>query len=128
MSDGELVVFALGRIGKTADATGAAQQLKTRLAAGDDLVRVALVAHVPQQLIALEIEDVVQRQRQLDRPEVAGQVPPGLADTAQDELTDLLRQSFQLGHRQQLQVRRAADLVQILTHTHIVPNENARLF
>ena len=93
MPDGELVVFALGRIGKTADAARVAQKLETRLAAGDDLVRVALVAHVPQQLIPLEIEDVVQGQGQLDRPEIAGQVPARLADGTQNELADLLRQS-----------------------------------
>ena len=51
-----------------------------RLAAGEDLVGVALVADVPQQLVALEVEDVVQGDRQLDDAEVAGQVPARLAD------------------------------------------------
>ena len=102
--------------GKAADAAGVAQRLETRLAAGDDLVRVALVAHVPQQLVPLEIEDVVQRQRQLDRPQIAGQMAAALTDGTQYELADLLRQSVQLGHRKLLQVRRTANVIQVLTH------------
>jgi hypothetical protein len=103
--------YSLGRAGKPL--TPPAVKLNPP-AAGDNLV--ALVAHVPQQLVPLEIENIVQRQRQLDGPQIAGQVPAGLADRAEDELADLLGQATQLDDRQLLQVRRAVNLLQILAH------------
>ena len=91
VSDGELVVVALLRVRKPADAAGVSQEVEARLAAGDDLVCVALVAYIPQELVLLEIEDVMQRQRQFDGAEIARQVPPGPADGIENELPDLLR-------------------------------------
>ena len=111
MPHGEQVILALGRVREAADAPRVAQLIEARLAAGDDLVGVALVAYVPQQLVLLEIEDVVQRKRQLHRAEVARQVSAGLAHRAENELPNLLGQPCKLGHLQILQVRRAVDLL-----------------
>ena len=48
-------------------------------AAGEDLVRIGLVADVPDDAVVRRVEDVVQRDRQLDRAEVRRQVAAGLA-------------------------------------------------
>ncbi len=72
MADGELVVLALGWVRKSADAAGVPKLLESGLAAGDDLMGITLVADVPQELVLLEIEDVVQGQCQLDCAEIAG--------------------------------------------------------
>ena len=112
----ELVIRALGRVGKAADAFGLSQPLETVPATRDDLVCIALMAHVPQELVLLEIEDMVQRQRHLDGAEVAGQVATGLADRMQHELANFFRQRGQLRHRQLLQIRRAIDLLQQIAH------------
>src|SRR5687768_17724944 len=45
--------------------------------AGEDLVAVRLVAHVPDQPVDRRVEDVVQRDGELDRAQVRGQVPAG---------------------------------------------------
>ena len=47
--------------------------------AGEDLVRIGLVADVPDDAVVRRVEDVVQRDRQLDRAEVRRQVAAGLA-------------------------------------------------
>ena len=46
--------------------------------AGQDLVRIGLVADVPDDAVVRRVEDVVQRDRQLDRAEVRRQVAAGL--------------------------------------------------
>ena len=63
------------------DGPPALAQLGHRLApAGQDLVRVGLVADVPHDAVVRRVEDVVQRDRELDRAEVRRQVAAGLRD------------------------------------------------
>jgi hypothetical protein len=59
MSDGKLIVWALRRIGKAANAVDVPKILELVLPAGDDLVRVTLMPDVPEQLVLLKIEDVM---------------------------------------------------------------------
>ena len=59
-------------------------------AAGEDLVRVGLVADVPQDLVARRVEQRVQRDGQLAGPEVGAEVPADLADRVDDVLAHLL--------------------------------------
>ena len=58
---------------------------------GEDLVRIGLVADVPEDLVRGRVEDVVEGQRQLDGAQVGRQVPPGLGHGPDDQLADLLR-------------------------------------
>ena len=51
-------------------------------APGDQLVRVRLVAGVEDDLVARGVEDVVQRERQLDDAEVPAKMAPDLGDIA----------------------------------------------
>ena len=60
-------------------------------AAGEDLVRVGLVADVPEDLVARRVQQRVQRDRELARAEVGAEVAADLADRVDDVLADLLR-------------------------------------
>ena len=59
-------------------------------AAGEDLVRVGLVADVPEDLVARRVEQRVQRDGELAGAEVGAEVPADLADRVDDVLADLL--------------------------------------
>jgi hypothetical protein len=78
-------------------------------AAGEDLVRVGLVADVPDQAVFRRVEDVVQGDGQLDRAEVGRQVAAGLGDRFDQEGAQLVGQLRQLLAVQAAQVGRAVD-------------------
>ena len=61
-------------------------------AAGEDLVRVGLVADVPEDLVARRVEQRVQRDGQLAGAEVGAEVAADLADRVDDVLAHLLRE------------------------------------
>ena len=76
---------------------GLAQRSEHLPPAGHQLVHVGLVAGVPDEVVAGRIEDPVQRQGQLDDPEVAAQVAAvGGRHRLDDEVADLRRQGRQL--------------------------------
>ena len=79
-------------------------------AAGEDLVRVGLMADVPEDLVARRLEQAVQGDRQLAGAEVRAEVAADLADRVDDQLADLLRDLLELLVGQLLQVGRAVDL------------------
>ena len=85
----EGVVLAFVATREAADAAELAQRVHAVAPAGEDLVRVGLVADVPHQAVVGGVEDVVQRDRQLDRAEVARQVAAGLRHALQHELAQL---------------------------------------
>ena len=59
----ERVVFALGALGEAGQAAAHAQRADAVAAAGEDLVRIGLMADVPDQPVARRVEHVVQRRR-----------------------------------------------------------------
>ena len=79
--------------------------------AREDLVRVGLVAHVPEHLVARRVEQRVDRDGDLARAEVRAEVTADLADRVDDQLANLLRHLHELVVVEPLQVRRAVDLV-----------------
>ncbi len=74
MGGAERVVFALGALGETREAAALAQRADAVAPAGQDLVRVGLVADVPDQPVARRVEHPVQRHRQLDDAEARAQM------------------------------------------------------
>ena len=86
-----------------------AQVAHPRAAAGQDLVRVALVAHVPDQAVGRRIEDGVQGDGQFDGAEVGRQMAPGLRHGIDQEGAQFGRQLRQLLAFQPAQVGRAVD-------------------
>jgi hypothetical protein len=78
-------------------------------AAGQDLVRIGLVAHVPHDAVVRRVEHVVQRDGQLDRAQVGRQVAAGLGDRIEQEAAQLFGQRLQLMAGQAAQVGRVVD-------------------
>ncbi len=105
----EGVVFALVAAREAADAAKLPQAAHAVAAAGQDLVRIGLVADVPDQAVLGRVEDAVQRDRQLHRPEVAGQVAAGLRHAGQHVVPQFVGQLPELGARQPAQVGRRVD-------------------
>ena len=60
--------------------------------AGEDLVRVGLVAHVPQDLVLGGVQQRVQRHRELAGAEVRAEVTADLADCVDEPRAHFLRQ------------------------------------
>ena len=69
---------ALSPLRKTRDAAQLAQRVHAVTAAGQDLVGIGLVAHVPHQAVFRGVEHMVQRHGQLHRSQVGAEVPAGL--------------------------------------------------
>lgn len=107
----EGVALALLPAGEAAQPSRAAQGGELVQAAGQELVRIALVAHVKQELVARQVVDVVQRDRQLHRAQVAGKVAAVARDDAQDLPADLLAELLELAQGKPAQICAALDLL-----------------
>ncbi len=121
MSRPEGVVLALLAHAEARQPVELPQPVEASLPPGEQLVRVALVAHVPDDLVPGGIQHVVQRQGQLNHPEVGRKVAPGLGGGLDDPVADLVGQRAQLAHRQALHIRRRFDLFKPLRHRYRQP-------
>jgi len=81
-------------------------------AAGEDLVRVGLVADVPEDLVARAFEHAVEGDGELAGTEVGAEVATDLADRVDDVLAHLLRDLLQLGVIEPVEVGRPVDVVE----------------
>ncbi len=86
MADTESVVFAFGPCRKRCQALGLLDGMQPPAAAGEDLVRVGLVSHIPYQPVERRIEYVVERDGQLYRAEAGGEVTAARAHALDQEL------------------------------------------
>ena len=82
MRGAERIVFALGALGEAGKAAALAQRADAVAPAGQDLVRIGLMADVPDQAIARRVENIVQRHGQFDDAEPGAQMPAGDRDGA----------------------------------------------
>ena len=80
------------RRGKPPDAAELAERVEPLVAAGQQLVRVGLVAGVPDDPVARRLEQAVEGERQLDHAERRAEVAAGRRDRLDDRLADLLGQ------------------------------------
>src|SRR5881296_667200 len=78
MGGAEGVVLALAATREAGNPSAHAYAAHRFAAAGENLVRIGLVSHVPDDAVVRRVEDVVQRDGQLDRPQIGGQVAAGL--------------------------------------------------
>ena len=74
MGGAEGIVFALGALGEAGQSAALAQGADAVAAAGEDLVRIGLMADVPDQPVARRVEHVVQGHRQLHDAEPGAEV------------------------------------------------------
>ena len=107
------VEFRLARMreaGASAESPQGAEEFPTP---GQYLMRVGLMTDVEYERIGRDVENIMQRNGQLDRAEVGAEVAAVFADRVDDELPDLLRQCAERVRRKLFQVRRGIDLFQI---------------
>ncbi len=81
---------------------------------GQHLVRIGLVADVPDDLVARGVEQAVERDGELAGAQVGAEVAADLADHVDDQLADLLGHGLKLAVVQGLEVPGAVDPVQQL--------------
>ena len=80
MRGAERVVFALGALGEAGEAAALAQRADAVAPAGQNLVRIGLMADVPDEAVARRVEHVVQRDRQFDDAETGAEMAAGDGD------------------------------------------------
>ena len=62
----------------------------------EDFMTVALMPNVPNDFIIGRVEHMVQRNGQLNRPQITGQMPTSLCNRFKNKTTQLLRELTQL--------------------------------
>lgn len=75
MGGAERVVGALGALGEAGEPARLAQRADALAPPGQDLVRIGLVADIPDQPVARRVEDMVQRDGQFDHAEPRAEMP-----------------------------------------------------
>ena len=106
------VVFGFAALGEARQTTVAAHGVHLVFAAGEDFVRIALVSDIPHQLVFGRVVNVVQRNRQFDRAQIAGEMSAGLPDRFQQKLSQLGGDLGQLFFIQAAQILRAVNQVE----------------
>jgi hypothetical protein len=104
VADAEQVEVAFIRLREASHALTRAQLIQQREAAGQQLMRVALVPHVEQQSVETEVKHVVQRDGQFDDAEVGCEVPAGAGDLVADDVSDFRGEVIELRNGQPLDV------------------------
>ena len=112
MPHAERVVFGLTTFRKTRQTAVLAHRVHLVFASGKDFVRIALVSDIPHQLVFGRVVNVVQRNRQFDRAQIAGEMPAGLPDRFQQKGAQLAGKVRQLFFVQTAQVLRAVNQVE----------------
>ena len=110
------VMLALGTQGKAVQAVGRANGVKTAFPAGEQFVYVALVAHVPDELVLRCGEDAMESDGQLDHAKVGAQMPSVFGENGDEFLADFLGQLLQLVQLQFLDMFRAVHHVEVSVH------------
>jgi len=108
----EGIVLALGPLGEAREASTLTQRTDPVPAAREDLVRVGLVADIPDQAVLRGVEHVVQRHRQLDHPEPRAQMPSRHGDGADRFRPQLVRDLLKAVLRQLTEVSGRLDGVE----------------
>ena len=96
MRGAERIVVALGALGEAGEAAGGAQRADAVAAAGQDLVRVGLVADVPDQAVARRVEDVMDRGGQFHDAEAGAEVAAGHRHGVDGFLAEFVRDLMHL--------------------------------
>jgi hypothetical protein len=78
----ERVILALAALGETREPLALAQRADAVAAAGENFVRIGLVADIPDDDVARGVEDVVKSYGKFDDAEAGAEVAAGLADRA----------------------------------------------
>src|SRR5207247_10702438 len=100
----ELIVFTLIAAQEPGQPAALPQGVQPVVATGQDLPRIALMPHVPDDLVTGRIERGAQRHRQLDDAEPGADVATREGDDIDEPLAYLIRQQLELFRRECLDV------------------------
>jgi hypothetical protein len=100
----ELVVLAFTALEETGDTLPLAQGGKHIVASGQQLPRIGLVSHIPDDFIVGRLEFVQQRDAEFDHTKGSADVPAGDRATLDEPVTNLLGQLRQLVPPEPLQI------------------------
>src|SRR5690349_13646165 len=96
MSGIERIVIALFPLAEPAQPAVLPKGMELLPSAREQLVGIALIAGVPDDLVSGRIQQIMQRDRQLHHAEVRSQMSADRGDRADDLFTNLLRQRRKL--------------------------------
>jgi len=102
----EGVVLTLRTLEEAGQSPFLAQGLHALVAAGEELVRIRLVAHVPHQLVVRRIEDRVQGDGEFHHAEPGADVPAGARAHVDEPVAEILREDAQFIAREATDVSR----------------------
>ena len=108
----ERVVFAFRAFGETGKPAALANRADAVAAAGQDLVRIRLVADIPDQPVVRRVEDVMQRHGQLDDAEAGAEMSAGDRHRIDQLGTQLVGELPQIFLAQLAQIGGNIDLVE----------------
>ncbi len=112
MRGAERIVVALAALGETGQPAAGAQGADAVAAPGQDLVRIGLMADVPDQAIARRVEHVVDRGGQFHHAEAGAEVAAGHRDRVNRFLTKLISDLLHLLDLELAQIVRSFDGVE----------------
>ena len=112
MGGAERVVFAFRALGEAGEAAALAQRADAVAPAGQDLVRIGLMADVPDDAVARRVEHVVQRDRQLDDAETGAEMAAGHRDGADRLGAQFVGDLGEVAFAQLAQIGGRVDLIQ----------------
>ncbi len=116
MRRAERVVLRLRAAREARDAAEHPQPIHRAPAAGEDLVRIALVPDVPHDPVGRGVEDVVQGDRELDRAQVRRQMAAGAGDGFEQERPQLVGKLAELAAIEAAEVGRVVDGLEERVH------------
>ncbi len=109
MGGAEAIVFAFRAFGEAGQAAAGTYRPDPVAAAGENLVRVGLVADIPDQLVVRGIEDVVKRDGQFDDAKARAEMATGDGDRADCLGAQFVGNLLQVLCVDEAQVRRRSD-------------------
>src|SRR3984885_11370765 len=108
----ERVILAFRALGKTAQASALPQSSDPIAPSGQDLVRVGLVANVPDDAIGRRVENIVERDRQFDYAEAGAEMTASHRNRADCFGAQLVDQLSEIALSQLAQIGGRPDLIQ----------------
>ena len=104
MAGVEYIAVTLAPLRESADAAFPAQRFKPVFPPGQNLVRVGLVSHIPDQLVFWKIEDAVHRNRQFHDTKIGRQMAAGFTQRLDNKFPDFLCKRRKLVRRNLLDI------------------------
>ena len=112
MSCAKWVIFAFGPLGEAGKPAAHPQRANAVASAGQDLVRIGLMADIPDQAVRRRVEHVVEGDGELDHPQAGAEMAAGDRHRIDGLLAQLVRQLAQLPALETPQISRRLDLVE----------------